>query len=135
MIPDAASGPAPGERRRRDLGPQARRKAVRVDDSRGLALDKTLPVWARMMALVGIPGSIAFFLVYVGAQALPALQTQLAVARQAVEAELAAQRLEVQRLGQLITLNQSRTEENHRLLVRICAAVTEGRERANCFDP
>jgi hypothetical protein len=88
-----------------------------------------------MMALVGIPGSIAFFLVYVGAQALPALQSQLALARQSVESEIVALRLENQRLNQLITLNQARTEENHRLLIRICSAVTEGMERTQCFDP
>lgn len=88
-----------------------------------------------MIGIVGPLGTIAFFLVYVGAQTLPALQEQLAAARQAVEAELVALKLETLRLNQLITLNQSRTEENHRLLTRICAAVTEGTERAKCFDP
>lgn len=88
-----------------------------------------------MVGIVGPLGTIAFFLVYSFSQALPALQGQLAVARQAVESEIVALKLENQRLVQLITLNQARTEENHRLLTRICAAVTEGNERAKCFDP
>jgi hypothetical protein len=100
-----------------------------------VAADRTLPIWARMVGIVGPLGTIAFFLVYVGAQTLPALQTQLASARQAVESEVVALRLETQRLGQVIALNQARTEENHRLLVRICVAVTEGKDRAACFDP
>jgi hypothetical protein len=118
--------PAREERRRPE-----RRRAT----DRQIAADRSLPIWARMVGIVGPLGTIAFFLVYVGAQTLPALQTQLASARQAVESEVVALRLETQRLGQLITLNQSRTEENHRLLVRICAAVTEGKDRAACFDP
>jgi hypothetical protein len=128
------------ERRRRNLGPRARREPgpveqQRLDDGpRSLVTDRNLPLWARMMALVGIPGTIAFFLVYVGAQTLPALQTQLAVARAAVESELVALKMENQRLSQLLQLNQTRTEENHRLLVRICAAVTEGKAQAACFD-
>ena len=138
--------PPPPERREQNLGPAARRertpgpvKRRREDPATNgaarLVSDASLPLWARMTALVGVPGTIAVFLVYSGAQALPALQSQLALARQSVESEITALRLENQRLGQLISLNQARTEENHRLLVRICAAVTEGTERASCFDP
>lgn len=128
-VADASSLPPVIERRR----PVERRRAT--DRPNAIATDRSLPIWARMIGIVGPLGTIAFFLVYSFSQALPALQSQLAVARQAVESELVALKLENQRLNQLITLNQSRTEENHRLLVRICAAVTEGKEQAKCFDP
>jgi len=111
--------PVPVTRKPRYSGPDRRQS-----DRRSLVTDKNLPVWARIMALVGIPGTIAIFLVWTTSQTLPSLQS-----------ELYAMRVENQRLSQLISLNQSRTEENHRLLIRICSAVTKGDERARCFDP
>lgn len=100
-------------------GPDRRRYSG--PERRSVVHDKTLPLWARMMAMVGIPGTIAFFLVWVVAQAIPALQN-----------DLHAFRVENQRLGQLIAQNRERTEENHRLIVRICVAVTKATDD-QCF--
>jgi hypothetical protein len=40
-------------------------------DSRRDSWAEGVPLWARMIAIVGIPGVIAIFLVYVGAAAIP----------------------------------------------------------------
>jgi len=83
-----------------------------------------LPWWARVIAMVGIPGSIAFFAVWTGAQFLPAIQ-----------AELVSIRLEAERSRHLFEQSVAQVEENHRLLQRICSIIAKtDEERARCFD-
>jgi len=76
------SGPLP-PRDVRDAYTGPERRTPRADrrTASGLAHDKSLPVWARIMAIVGIPGSIAFFLVWTNAAALPTLQHDLTALR------------------------------------------------------
>jgi hypothetical protein len=84
----------------------------------------SLPLWARVIALVGIPGAIALFLVYMGAQTLPSIQTELQTLRIAYEKtqdtqrEMVAKQLEIIRLLQRVCTNTAKTDQ----------------ERAKCFD-
>jgi len=76
------------------------------------------------VAVVGIPGGIALFLVWIGATYIPKIQTELASSR--IEAE--KNRLAVER-----QVNQN--EESFRLLQRICAEIAKSDDgRARCFD-
>lgn len=87
-------------------------------------LIRSLPVWARVLALIGIPGAIAVFLVWQGASELPRLTRQ--------QAELAA---EIARLQERVQLLQVNIATNRRMLQRIC--VNTGKteeERERCFD-
>lgn len=102
-------------------GPERRSRAV--TDRRDVQ-DRNLPLWARMMAMVGIPGTIAFFLVYVGAQSMPALQQEVRDLRLAIE-----------RLSSVAESNRELTESNHRMLQRMCSSIMKSdEERSRCFD-
>src|SRR5262245_7517133 len=83
-----------------------------------------LPQWARVIALVGIPGAIALFAVWVGSQSLPKL-----------EAELIAMRLEAEK-NRLVTQQQvTQSEQVYRILQRICSNLAKSdEERSRCFD-
>jgi hypothetical protein len=83
-----------------------------------------LPPWLRGIAVVGIPGAIALFLVWMGAKEIPRI-VGLATS---IEAKVNAL-LEHQRDM------DERQAETFRLMQRICsnAAKTED-DRARCFD-
>ena len=111
--------PAAKPRRRRYEGPERRQHL----DSHGGAF-AGLPIWARILATVGIPGAIAFFLVWIGAQTLPAIQ-----------AELTSYRTQVERNHQLYQQQATQAEQTYRLLQRICSNVAKtDEERQRCFD-
>jgi hypothetical protein len=100
-------------------GPE-RRAAPPADDGAFAGL----PLWSRVAAMVGIPGTIAFFLVWVGAQSLPAIKT-----------DLAAYHAEAERNHQLYVQALVQQAETYRLLQRICSNVSKtDEERQRCFD-
>jgi hypothetical protein len=83
-----------------------------------------LPIWARVLAVIGIPGAIAIFLVWQGATELPRLsrqQEQLVV--------------DVQRLQQMVSEQGINADSTYRLLQRICVNTAKtDTERQQCFD-
>jgi hypothetical protein len=83
-----------------------------------------LPIWARVVGLVGIPGTIALFAVWVGSQSLPRLETEVIALKQAMQAQ------------STVTLQLSvKAEEQTRLLQKICSAqFTTEEEKQRCFD-
>jgi len=83
-----------------------------------------LPQWARVIAMVGIPGAIALFLVWVGSQSLPEIKT-----------ELIAYRVEAERVRTTMQTQATQEEQIYRILQRICSEVAKTDEgRARCFD-
>lgn len=83
-----------------------------------------LPGWTKALAVVGIPGALALFLVWVGSQSLPKL-----------EAELIAMRLEAERNRLAVQQQVTQGEQMYRLMQRICAnAAKSDDERSRCFD-
>src|SRR5262245_58534823 len=83
-----------------------------------------LPQWAKVISIVGIPGGIALFLVWIGAQSIPEIKT-----------ELVAYRMEAERARQAIQQQTQQSEQIYRMLQRICAEVAKTDEgRARCFD-
>jgi len=83
-----------------------------------------MPWWVRAIAIIGIPGVLAIYLVYVGAQELPSIRR----AAEQTEREVVANR-EV--IRGLIT----QTDALQRTVQRICynTAKTDA-ERDRCFD-
>jgi len=83
-----------------------------------------LPAWVKALAVVGIPGALCLYLVYVGSQSLPKL-----------EAELIAMRLEAEK-NRLVTQQQvTQSEQVYRILQRICSNLAKSdEERSRCFD-
>jgi hypothetical protein len=83
-----------------------------------------LPVWMRGAAIIGIPGVIAFFLVWVFAQSVPKIQ-----------AEIESFRLEAEKTRGVLQMQATQTEQVYRILQRICAnAAKSDDERSRCFD-
>src|SRR5262245_6820366 len=83
-----------------------------------------LPPWAKGIAVIGIPGAIALFLVWVGSQSLPKL-----------EAELTAMRLESEKNRLVVQQQVTQTEQVYRILQRICSSLAKSdEERGRCFD-
>jgi hypothetical protein len=83
-----------------------------------------LPVWARVVATVGIPGGIALFLVWMGASYIPTLA-----------AELTSMRLEAERSRLAVERQLNQNEQSYRILQRICAELAKTDEsRARCFE-
>jgi hypothetical protein len=87
-----------------------------------------LPVWARVLAVIGVPGLIAVFLVWQGAAELP----RIARAQEGIQRQLDQLQIEVTR-HHADTQDQLRLEL--RLLLRVCVntAATET-DRQKCFD-
>ena len=75
-----------------------------------------LPMWVRSIAIVGIPGIIAIFLVWIGASNL-------------------ARKSDVEALRAELAHYVQQADRNHRLLQQICANTANGNaERSSCFD-
>jgi len=84
----------------------------------------SLPMWARVVAIVGIPGTLLSYLIYIGAQTLPAIQAELTALRIASEKNQLLYQSEV-----------TQSEATFRLLQRICSNVAKSQEeRQRCFD-
>lgn len=74
--------------------------------------------------MVGIPGALAFFMVWVGANYLPKIY-----------AEMVAMRLESEKSRLLSERQASQLELNYRILQRICSNIAKTpEERDRCFD-
>lgn len=87
-----------------------------------------IPPWAKVVAFlastVGIPGLIAFYLVWMGGQILPIVQADLAVIKAQHE-----------RSSDHDDERDQRDAEQTRLLQRICSRVSKtDAERSACFD-
>ncbi len=83
-----------------------------------------LPIWLRAATIIGIPGVIALYLVWVGASILPSMARDM----DAIRATVA---------GNQKSLNASEItrDAQYRLLQRICSRVSKtDEERAGCFD-
>lgn len=83
-----------------------------------------LPGWAKVIAVIGIPGAIAFFLVWVGAKSIPNIQEQ--IIRQGEQNK---------RIQELILDHGRQSEDLLRLMQRICANTAKDDTREQrCFD-
>lgn len=90
----------------------------------GNGLLNGLPGWAKVVAVIGIPGALAFFLVWMNAQTLPSMQEQLI--RQGEQAK---------RTQDMILEHGRQSEDLLRLMQRICANTAKDDTREQrCFD-
>lgn len=93
-----------------------------ASDNNGLLAG--IPAWIRAIAIVGIPGAIALWVVWIGSQTLPEMTKEMV----AVRAELA-------HTNQLLTESQQRSENLYRMMQRVCSASARTDEvRSACFD-
>jgi hypothetical protein len=84
----------------------------------------SLKAWAQAIGIVGIPGAIAIFLVYVGAQQIPALVRGLDVVT-----------LEVRKNGEALREHQASIQSLVRIAQKACMnAAKDDSARQNCFD-
>lgn len=107
--------------RERDYDGEERRGESRREVDGMIA---SLPTWAKFVGVVGVPGAIALYLVYVFAAALPAMQSS-------IQAQAEQQRI----LTSQIAEHMRQMESQIRLGRYICSntAKTET-ERQRCFD-
>jgi hypothetical protein len=83
-----------------------------------------LPWWVRAIAVIGIPGAIAVFLVYVGATEIPKIKT-----------EIVATRVEVLNLQRLTNEHVEQNAAMYRMLQRICSNTAKNEDaKQRCFD-
>lgn len=83
-----------------------------------------LPPWGRAIAVVGIPGVIAIFLVWTVASDLPSIARNVETVR-----------IEVLANREMLKQQNIRTEATFRLLQRICSNTAKDQyERQRCFD-
>lgn len=83
-----------------------------------------LPPWARAAAIVGIPGTIAMFLVWMGASEVPR-----------ISARVEQNQTSINTLIELNRQQERRTEELVRLLQRLCSNTARSADdRQRCFD-
>lgn len=83
-----------------------------------------LPPWARAAAIVGIPGTIAMFLVWMGASEVPKISSRVEQNQAALLTVIEIQRQQ-----------DRRTEDLVRLLQRLCSNTARtADDRTRCFD-
>lgn len=83
-----------------------------------------LPLWIRAVAVVGIPGAIAIFLTWVGANEVPRIKTQVQSTYD-----------EVLRNREIIREHTEQSAAMYRMLQRICSNTAKSDdERQRCFD-
>lgn len=83
-----------------------------------------VPVWARAIAVVGIPGAIAIFLVWVGANEIPKIARQTAVNHDAI-----------MRVEDMLREHHAHDIGMYRVFQRICSNTARNEiERQRCFD-
>ena len=83
-----------------------------------------LPWWVRSIAVIGIPGAIAVFLVWVGSQEIPKIKAETQATRQAVEA-----------LQRSIAEYQEQNSALLRMMQRVCSNTARNEyDRQRCFD-
>ena len=83
-----------------------------------------LPVWMRAIAIIGIPGAIATYLVWVGSNELPKINRQQEVIAQ-----------EVTRVREVLDEQTEAAAAMYRMVQRLCSnAARNDSDRAKCFD-
>jgi len=68
-----------------------------------------LPLWAKIVTLVGPVGAIAFYLVWMGAQTLPHIDQEIMLSKAATTKN-----------EELLRDIRDQTRENYRLIIRLC---------------
>lgn len=76
----------------------------------GNGLLSGMPGWAKAVAVIGLPGIIALFLVWVGAKSLPAIQRDIIVLNQ--------QQVQIQ---QLLVEHNRQAERLQSIMQQVCA--------------
>lgn len=85
---------------------------------------EAIPPWARAIGFIGIPGAIALFLVWAGANDIPRISREVEANQTGI---LYVQKLQEQQI--------LKTEQTYRLLQRICSNTAKTDiERQRCFD-
>jgi hypothetical protein len=83
-----------------------------------------MPWWVRAVAIIGIPGMLATYLVYIGAQEIPTIRRSMEQAQ-----------LEVMRNREVLIRMEVRMDVVLRQLQRICYATAKtDSDRDRCFD-
>ena len=94
------------------------------DDPSLGALLAAVPVWARAVAIIGIPGAIALWLVWVGSNTIPAIERELIVVHE-----------QLTQTQQLLQENLRTQQDLYRLEQKICAnGAHTAEERGRCFE-
>ena len=84
----------------------------------------SLPQWVKAIAVIGVPGAIALYLVWMGGQILPRVQQEIILNRE-----------ESNKTQDMLREHLTQQSENYRLLMRICANTAKTPlERGQCFD-
>ena len=82
-----------------------------------------IPSWARAIAIIGIPGAIALWLVWIGGNTLPALQREIIVMNG-----------QIAHTNELLNQSKADSQELYRLMQRVCAAASRSEDvRNSCF--
>jgi len=82
-----------------------------------------LPLWAKIITLVGPVGAIAFYLVWVGAQILPHLDQEILLNKAAMV-----------KSQDMIKEGNDQLRENYRLLIRLCVNTSKNTAQSDeCF--
>ncbi len=82
-----------------------------------------LPLWAKIITLVGPVGAIAFYLVWVGAQILPHLDQEILLNKAAMI-----------KSQEMIQEGNEQAKENYRLLIRLCVNTSKTTAQSDeCF--
>lgn len=96
----------------------------RVDDDTVATWSVGVPQWVKAIAVVGIPGVIALFLVYQVANQLPKLEERQVSIEKSLEQQRQAIDREVVKMDQMF-----------RMLQRICSNTAKSEDdRQRCFD-
>jgi len=83
-----------------------------------------LPWWVRAIAIIGIPGAIAVFLVYIGATEVPKIKS-----------EIIATRTQVEENQRLLAAQAEQNAAIYRMLVRVCSNTSKTEnDRQRCFE-
>lgn len=83
-----------------------------------------IPPWVRAIAVVGIPGAIALWVVWIGSNTLPALQKEMTIMN-----------VQVAHTNELLQQNQQKSESLYLMMQRVCSAAARTDEaRAACFE-
>jgi hypothetical protein len=87
-------------------------------------LASSMPWWVRAIAIIGIPGVLVIYLVYIGAQEVPAIRRS---------AERNGE--EVLQNRELIRQHGLQLDSMYRMMQRLCSNTARSEEeRGRCFD-
>jgi hypothetical protein len=82
-----------------------------------------LPLWAKIVTLVGPVGAIAFYLVWMGAQTLPHIDQEIMLSHAAVVKN-----------QEMLRDASDQIRENYRLLIRLCVNTSKTQLQSDqCF--